>query len=170
MLREIGLALFLAAVGIGAGEGFVGAVAGGGYKWVGYGVLITVIPLVIVALIARLKFKVNYYTMMGLMSGAMTDPPALGFSSTSAGNDMPAMGYATVYPVVMFLRVLTAQLLMLVAIRAAAEVIPEAEAAAPVEDAKAMVLSEGDMASEAGEDEAVDYIEAVDSLEQSTAL
>jgi putative transport protein len=116
MLREIGLALFLAAVGIGAGEGFVGAVAGGGYKWVGYGVLITVIPLVIVALIARLKFKVNYYTMMGLMSGAMTDPPALGFANQSSGNDMPAIGYATVYPVVMFLRVLTAQLMMLMAL------------------------------------------------------
>ena len=125
MLREIGLALFLAAVGIGAGEGFVDAVLGGGYKWVGYGVLITVIPLVIVALIARLKFKINYYTMMGLMSGAMTDPPALGFSSTSAGNDMPAMGYATVYPVVMFMRVLTAQMLMLLAIPAVAAVLPE---------------------------------------------
>ena len=131
MLREIGLALFLAAVGIGAGEGFVDAVLGGGYKWVGYGVLITVIPLVIVALIARLKFKINYYTMMGLMSGAMTDPPALGFSSTSAGNDMPAMGYATVYPVVMFMRVLTAQMLMLLAIPAVAAVLPEG---APVDD------------------------------------
>ena len=127
MLREIGLALFLAAVGIGAGEGFIEAVANGGYMWVGYGVLITVIPLVIVALIARLKFKINYYTMRGMMSGAMTDPPALGFSSTSAGNDMPAMGYATVYPVVMFLRVLTAQLLMLMAIPAVAAMVPAEE-------------------------------------------
>lgn len=131
MLREMGLALFLAAVGIGAGGGFIDAVVGGGYKWVGYGVLITVIPLVIVALIARLKFKINYYTMMGMMSGAMTDPPALGFSSTSAGNDMPAMGYATVYPVVMFMRVLTAQMLMLLAIPAVAAVLPED---APVDD------------------------------------
>jgi putative transport protein len=134
MLREIGLALFLAAVGIGAGDGFVDAVVGGGYKWVGYGVLITVIPLVIVALIARLKFKINYYTMMGMMSGAMTDPPALGFSSTSAGNDMPAMGYATVYPVVMFLRVLTAQLLMLFAIPALVAAQPVVETPAPVEE------------------------------------
>ena len=116
MLREIGLALFLAAVGIGAGNGFLDAIMGPGLKWVGYGVLITVIPLIIVALIARLKFKVNYYTMMGLMAGAMTDPPALGFANTSSGNDMPAVGYATVYPVVMFMRVLTAQLIMLLAI------------------------------------------------------
>ena len=116
MLREIGLAMFLAAVGIGAGDGFVDAIIGGGYKWVGYGVIITVLPLVIVALIARLKGKLNYYTMMGLMAGAMTDPPALGFASTSSGNDMPAVSYATVYPVVMFLRVLTAQLLMLMAV------------------------------------------------------
>ena len=116
MLREIGLAMFLAAVGIGAGDGFIDAIVGGGYKWIGYGVIITVLPLVIVALIARLRFKLNYYTLMGLMAGSMTDPPALGFASTSAGNDMPAVGYATVYPVVMFLRVLTAQLLMLMAL------------------------------------------------------
>ena len=140
MLREIGLALFLAAVGIGAGDGFVDAVVNGGYKWVGYGVLITVIPLVIVALLARLKFKINYYTMMGMMSGAMTDPPALGFSSTSAGNDMPAMGYATVYPVVMFLRVLTAQLLMLMAIPAVASAAAP-ETLAPVEEAKVEVVA-----------------------------
>ena len=116
MLREIGLAMFLAAVGIGAGDGFVDAIINGGYKWIGYGVIITVLPLIIVALLARLKFKVNYYTMMGLMSGAMTDPPALGFANQSSGNDMPAIGYATVYPVVMFLRVLTAQLMMLMAL------------------------------------------------------
>ena len=116
MLREIGLAMFLAAVGIGAGDGFVEAIVDGGYKWIGYGVIITVLPLIIVALLARLKFKVNYYTMMGLMSGAMTDPPALGFANQSSGNDMPAIGYATVYPVVMFLRVLTAQLMMLMAL------------------------------------------------------
>ena len=127
MLREIGLALFLAAVGVGAGNGFISAITNGGYMWVGYGVLITVIPLVIVALIARLKFKINYYTMMGMMSGAMTDPPALGFSSTSAGNDMPAMGYATVYPVVMFMRVLTAQLLMLFGIPALLAAMPSSE-------------------------------------------
>ena len=116
MLREIGLAMFLAAVGIGAGDGFVDAIVGGGYKWIGYGVIITVLPLVLVALLARLKFKLNYYTIMGLMAGSMTDPPAWGFASASSGNDMPAVSYATVYPVVMFLRVLTAQLLMLMAL------------------------------------------------------
>ena len=116
MLREIGLAMFLAAVGIGAGDGFIDAIVGGGYKWIGYGVIITVLPLVLVTLLARLKFKLNYYTIMGLVSGAMTDPPALGFSSASSGNDMPAVSYATIYPVVMFLRVLTAQMLMLMAL------------------------------------------------------
>ena len=108
--------MFLAAVGIGAGDGFIDAIVGGGYKWIGYGVLITMLPLILVAFIARLKCKMNYYTMMGLMAGSMTDPPALGFASQSTGNDMPAVGYATVYPVVMFLRVLTAQLLMLMAL------------------------------------------------------
>ncbi len=116
MLREIGLAMFLAAVGISAGDGFVDAVVDGGYKWIGYGVIITMLPLFIVGVIARLKGKVNYYTLMGLMAGSMTDPPALGFANASSGNDMPALGYATVYPVVMFLRVLTAQLLMLMAL------------------------------------------------------
>ena len=103
-------------MGIGAGDGFIDAIVDGGYRWVGYGVIITVLPLIIVALLARLKFKINYYTMMGLMAGSMTDPPALGFANASSGNDMPAVGYATVYPVVMFLRVLTAQLLILFAL------------------------------------------------------
>lgn len=113
MLREMGLALFLAGVGIGAGDGFVDAIVGGGYKWIGYGVIITVLPILIVGLFARLKLKMNYYTLMGLLAGSCTNPPALGYSNTISGNDMPALGYATVYPVVMFLRVLVAQLLIL---------------------------------------------------------
>ena len=113
MLREVGLAMFLAGVGIGAGDGFVEAIAGGGYRWIGYGFIITVLPLMIVGLFARLKLKLNYYTLMGLLSGSMTNPPALGYSNATSGNDMPALGYATVYPVVMFLRVLTAQMLIL---------------------------------------------------------
>lgn len=113
MLREVGLAMFLAAVGIGAGDGFVEAIVGGGYRWIGYGFIITVVPLIIVGLIARWRLKMNYYTLMGLIAGSTTDPPALGYANTSAGNDMPAVGYATVYPVVMFLRVLTAQMLIL---------------------------------------------------------
>ena len=115
MLREVGLAMFLAAVGIGAGDGFVEAIVGGGYRWIGYGLIITVVPLIIVGLVARWRLKMNYYTLMGLLAGSTTDPPALGYANTSAGNDMPAVGYATVYPVVMFLRVLTAQLLILMA-------------------------------------------------------
>ncbi len=116
MLREVGITLFLAAVGIGAGDGFVDAIVGGGYRWVGYGVIITVVPLLIVSLIARLGMKVNYYTLMGLIAGSTTDPPALAYANSTAGNDMPAVSYATVYPVVMFLRVLTAQIFILFAL------------------------------------------------------
>lgn len=116
MLREVGIALFLAAVGIGAGDGFVETILQGGYRWVGYGVIITMLPLLIVGLIARLGLKMNYYTMMGLFAGGMTDPPALAYANTTAGNDMPSISYATVYPVVMFLRVLTAQLFILFAL------------------------------------------------------
>ena len=116
MLREIGIALFLACVGLGAGEGFVDAVVGGGYRWIGYGAIITILPLLIVGTFARLVFKMNYYTLMGMLSGAMTDPPALAYANGVAGNDMPAVGYSTVYPVVMFLRVLTAQIFILFAL------------------------------------------------------
>ena len=114
MLREVGIALFLACVGLGAGEGFVHTVLyEGGYHWIGYGFLITVLPLLIVGIFARKVFKINYYTLMGLSAGAMTDPPALAYSNETAGNDMPSVGYATVYPLTMFLRILTAQLLIL---------------------------------------------------------
>lgn len=116
MLREVGIALFLAAVGIGAGDGFVEAIVNGGYRWIGYGVLITVIPILLVAVAARLWLKMNYYTLMGLIAGSTTDPPALAYANATAGNDMPAVGYSTVYPVVMFLRVLTAQIFILFAL------------------------------------------------------
>jgi putative transport protein len=86
----------------------------GGYRWIGYGVIITVLPVMIVGLFARLYLKMNYYTLMGLIAGSTTNPPALGYANTSSGNDMPAVGYATVYPVVMFLRVLLAQLMILI--------------------------------------------------------
>lgn len=115
MLREVGLALFLACVGISSGDGFAAAIAGGGYRWIGYGFIITVVPTVLVGLFARLKLKMSYYTLMGLIAGSTTDSPALGYAGDAAGNDMPAVGYATVYPVVMFLRVLTAQMLILAA-------------------------------------------------------
>lgn len=113
MLREVGLAMFLAGVGLGAGDGFVEAIVDGGYRWIGYGFIITVLPLLLVGLFARLKLKMNYYTLMGLLAGSSTNPPALGYANATSGNDMPALGYATVYPVVMFLRVLTAQMLIL---------------------------------------------------------
>lgn len=116
MLREIGIALFLAAVGIGAGDGFIDAIVDGGYRWIGYGAIITIVPLVIVSFVARLWLKMNYYTLMGLVAGSMTDPPALAYANATAGNDMPAVGYSTVYPVVMFLRVLTAQIFILFAL------------------------------------------------------
>ncbi|HIY69250.1 MAG TPA: putative transporter [Candidatus Alistipes intestinigallinarum] len=116
MLREIGIALFLAAVGIGAGDGFIEAIVNGGYRWIGYGVIITVVPILIVAIVARLWLKMNYYTLMGLIAGSTTDPPALAYANSVAGNDMPAVGYSTVYPMVMFLRVLTAQIFILFAL------------------------------------------------------
>lgn len=116
MLREVGLAMFLAGVGIGAGDGFVEAIVGGGYRWVGYGVIITVLPVLIVGLVARLKLKMNYYTLIGMLSGSTTNPSALGYANMLSGNDMPALSYATVYPVVMFLRVLVAQMMIMMAV------------------------------------------------------
>lgn len=113
MLREVGITLFLACVGLGAGEKFVDTVVNGGYAWIGYGFLITVIPLVIIGCIARYFFKMNYLTLMGLLAGSTTDPPALAYSNATAGNDAPSVSYATVYPLTMFLRVLSAQLLIL---------------------------------------------------------
>ncbi len=115
MLREIGICLFLACVGIGAGEGFVDTILHkGGLNWVGIGVIITVVPLFIIGILGRTVFKLNYFTLMGLMSGSMTDPPALAYSNATAGNDAPAVSYASVYPLTMFLRVLCAQLLILI--------------------------------------------------------
>lgn len=113
MIREVGIALFLACVGLGAGETFVETIVSGGYKWVGYGVLITLIPILIVGIVGRKIYKINYFTLSGLISGSMTDPPALAYSNEMAGNDSPAVAYATVYPFTMFLRVLCAQLMIL---------------------------------------------------------
>ncbi|MDR0834165.1 MAG: putative transporter [Candidatus Symbiothrix sp.] len=113
MLREIGITIFLACVGLGAGEDFVATIKDGGFVWIGYGFIITMVPLLIIGILARSVYKLNYFSMMGLMSGSMTDPPALAYSNATAGNDTPAVSYATVYPLTMFLRVLTAQLLVL---------------------------------------------------------
>lgn len=114
MLREVGISLFLAAVGISAGEGFIDTVVNqGGYMWVLYGIIITMLPILLVGIFARKVFKLNYFTLMGVVAGSMTNPPALAYSNATSGNDLPAVGYATVYPFVMFLRVLTAQLFVL---------------------------------------------------------
>ena len=114
MLREIGITLFLACVGISAGDGFVDTIVNnGGFAWIGYGFIITFVPLMIIGCIGRYFCKVNYFTLMVLIAGSTTDPPALAYSNATAGNDAPSVGYATVYPLTMFLRVLTAQLLIL---------------------------------------------------------
>lgn len=114
MLREIGITLFLACVGISAGDGFIDTIVNnGGLAWIGYGFIITIIPLLIIGCIGRYFCRINYFTLMGLIAGSTTDPPALAYSNATAGNDAPSVGYATVYPLTMFLRVLTAQLMIL---------------------------------------------------------
>ena len=114
MLREFGLVLFLASVGIKAGNGFwETVVAGDGLKYVYTGFIITVIPILIVATIARLKYKFNYFTIMGMISGAYTDPPALAYANSECIGEASAVGYSTVYPLSMFLRILTAQIIVL---------------------------------------------------------
>lgn len=114
MLREIGLVLFLASVGIRAGAGFWDTVVqGDGLKYVGCGFLITIIPILIIGTIARLKFKFNYFTIMGMLAGTYTDPPALAYANASCSKEAPAVGYSTVYPLSMFLRIFTAQIVVL---------------------------------------------------------
>lgn len=114
MIREIGISLFLACVGLGAGKGFVDTIIyEGGYVWIAYGAIITVVPLLIGGLIGRFAWKLNYYTLIGVLSGTNTNPPALAYSSDLTSCDAPAVGYATVYPLAIFLRVLTAQILIL---------------------------------------------------------
>ncbi|MBR1933427.1 MAG: putative transporter [Prevotella sp.] len=116
MLREIGLVLFLASVGIKAGANFFETVMqGDGLLYVLTGFLITVIPILIIGPIARLKFKFNYFTIAGMVSGTYTDPPALAYSNSICSKEAPAVGYSTVYPLSMFLRILTAQLIVLFA-------------------------------------------------------
>lgn len=114
LLREIGICLFLASVGIAAGKDFAATVFNErGLLWVVYGFCITVIPLLVIGIIARGKYKLNYLTILGLMSGSYTDPPALAYGNKVANNDAPAVAYSTVYPLTMFMRVIVAQLLIL---------------------------------------------------------
>ncbi len=114
MLRELGICLFLAAVGIGAGKGFAATVFNNtGMWWVIWGFIITFVPLMVVGIISRGVYKINFLTIMGMMSGGYTDPPALAYANNSTGSDAPAVAYSTVYPLTMFLRVVAAQALVL---------------------------------------------------------
>jgi putative transport protein len=114
LLREIGICLFLASVGISAGKDFASTVFNAtGAMWVFYGFLITTIPLLVIGIIARWKYKINYLTIMGLMAGSYTDPPALAYANKVGNNDVGAVAYSTVYPLTMFMRVIVAQVLIL---------------------------------------------------------
>lgn len=118
MLRELGISLFLASVGLSAGGSFVQTIMDGGYMWVVYGLIITMLPMLTVGLFARRRLKVNYYTLMGLAGGASTDTPALAYANSVANNpanSLPASSYATVYPLTVFMRIFTAQMMVMVA-------------------------------------------------------
>ena len=114
MLREVGLLLFLSSVGIQAGAKFWDTIMSGGLHYVWTGFLITVVPILIMGVVARKVLKLNYFTLMGLIAGSNTDPPALAFANQTAGNDAPAVGYSTVYPLAMFLRILMAQIVLMI--------------------------------------------------------
>lgn len=120
MLREVGITLFLAAVGLKSGEKFVEVLMGGsGLTWLLYGAVVTIVPLVVVGLLARAWKKLNYSELCGLLAGSMTDPPALAFAQQTTGSDAPAVAYATVYPLVMLLRVFSTQLVVFLLYKAA---------------------------------------------------
>ena len=116
MIREIGISFFLAAVGLGAGETFVSSLLNGGWWWILYGAIITVVPILIIALLGRYVFKLNFFQICGLVSGGTTNPPVLAFAQNSYGSKYVSLNYATVYPLSMFMRVLVAQLMILLAI------------------------------------------------------
>ncbi|MDR2911942.1 MAG: putative transporter [Alistipes sp.] len=116
MLREVGISLFLACVGLGAGETFVESIAGGGYRWVMYGALITIVPILLIAIPARIWGRMNYFRLIGLMAGSHTNPMALSYANSLGGNDQASVAYSTVYPFTMFLRILAAQVLVMMAI------------------------------------------------------
>ena len=114
MIRELGITLFLASVGLSSGSKLVEAFSGGmGFYWVGLGIIITILPLLIIGVIAKMFFNKNFFEICGLLAGASTDPPALAFALKIAGNDIPSATYATVYPLTMILRIIAAQLLIL---------------------------------------------------------
>ena len=114
ILRELGIALFLASVGLAAGNRFVAAIAGGqGLMYMAFGFVITVVPILVVGIVARLKYKLNYHAIVGLIAGATTDPPTLAFAGTLSEKNISTIAYSTVYPLSMFLRILSGQLVLL---------------------------------------------------------
>ncbi len=116
MIREMGISFFMAAVGLGAGQDFISSIVNGGYWWILYGALITIIPVSLIILTARLIFKLNFYQICGLVSGGTTNPPVLAFAQNVYGTDYTSINYATIYPLTMFMRVLVAQLLILISL------------------------------------------------------
>ena len=116
MIREIGISLFMAAVGLGAGKTFVSSLIGGGYMWVLYGAIITLVPMLVIALLARWAMKMDFFRICGLLAGGTTDPALLSFAEQMYGSGRIAVNYATVYPLTMFLRVVAAQVLIMIMI------------------------------------------------------
>jgi putative transport protein len=114
MIKELGIVLFLACVGLKSGGNFVATLKGDGLYWMGLAALITIVPLLLVAAVGRIIFKTNYLTLCGLLAGSMTDPPALAFAGSVTKSDAPSVSYATVYPLVMLLRVLAGQAIVLI--------------------------------------------------------
>ena len=114
LLREFGIALFLSCVGLRSGANFLDTLLkGSGFLWMGVGVVITLLPLILTSVIARKLMKMNFMNLCGLLAGSMTDPPALAFANTVSGTDAPSVAYATVYPLTMLLRIVVAQLIVL---------------------------------------------------------
>ncbi len=113
LMRVFGICLFLACVGLKAGETFVETIVNGGLVWVGLGAIVTIVPLAVVGVVGYAVCKVDYFTLMAVIAGSMTDPPALSYSVGTAKNDLPTVGYSTVYPLIMFLRIMTAEILVI---------------------------------------------------------
>ncbi len=115
MMRQVGICLFIASVGISAGDGFIETIANGGYWWILYAFIIATLPILLVCIFARLVLKTNYFALSGMISGALTDPPALAYSNSICDSDEASVAYSTVYPLSMFLRIVMAQVLVLLA-------------------------------------------------------
>lgn len=115
MMRQVGICLFIASVGISAGDGFIQTIMEGGYWWILYAFIISVVPLLLVAVFARLVLKMNYFAIVGMIAGATTDPPALAYCNSICESDESSVSYSTVYPLTMFLRIICAQVLVLIA-------------------------------------------------------